>query len=53
MKFYQIIEYRSPDEIYPWAVFSTELKAWLYLAQTGRLYDKRFRVVPYEIDDNF
>lgn len=52
MKLYQLIEFRSPKEINIIGVYTSELAIWMYLMQTGRQNDKRFKIIPYEMDDD-
>ena len=52
MKLYQLIEFKSPNEINTIGIYTSELAIWMYLTNIGCQNDKRFKIIPYEVDDD-
>ena len=50
MKAYKLIEFRGSNEINIIGIYTSELAIWLYLEKIGCQNDKRFKIIPIEIN---
>ena len=50
MKLYELIEFKSSNEINTIGIYTSELAIWLYLSYIGCQNDKRFKIIPIEIN---
>ena len=50
MKLYKLIEFKSSNEINTIGIYTSELAIWLYLSYIGCQNDKRFKIIPIEIN---
>ena len=50
MKLYELIEIKSSNEINTIGIYTSELAIWLYLSNIGCQNDKRFKIIPIEIN---
>ena len=48
MKLYELIEFKSSNEINTIGIYTSELAIWLYLYYIGCQNDKRFKIIPIE-----
>ena len=45
MKLYELIEFKSSNEINTIGIYTSELAIWLYLSYLGCQNDKRFKII--------
>ena len=50
MKAYKLIEIKGSNEINIIGIYTSELAIWLYLEKIGCQNDKRFKIIPIEIN---